>query len=429
MSNLAARIGIAAAATVAALVPAATAHAGTQPAAHAGTETNAHAGTETSARNGTAAAQPPAAPGTATRPVLTAAEASRFTPAAYLEHSGLHTAPILDPWRPGPVRTHGVRPDIVVRPGQSIQAAVNAVHRLGGEKRRHIQIKPGVYTGPVFIPAGGPPVTIYGTGDARIEFAIDAAVTPAEWAAAVNPGGQRYAEGDPAWAMYQSCATRTQTTAGLCASVVWSESPGLEIAGLTIVNTLPDLAGTHQAVALRTDADRTLIERVRLISRQDTLHTNAADINRIARVVVRDSYVEGDTDFVFGRATAVFERVHFHTVSSRKPTGGVVFAPSTHPAEPFGFLVRHSLVTTDPGYQGAHLGRAWDQSAGATGYIPGTSPNGQLVIRESLVDSGYDAVAPWAPAATTARPFAGNTATDRDLNDPRYNRLWEFRTR
>jgi pectinesterase len=377
---------------------------------------------------GPASAGADAAPGTATRPVLSSAEAARFTPSAYLEHSGPYAAPVVDPWRPGPVRTIGVRPDVVVRPGDSVQQAVNMAFRLGGERRRYVLLLPGVYPGTVFIPAGGPPLTLYGFGDVRIEFSLDAGITPAAWAAAVNPSGQ-YVEGDPAWAMYQSCATRTQVTIGLCASVVWSESPGLEVAGLTIVNTLPDVAGTHQALALRTDADRTLVERVRLISRQDTFHTNAADAARIARVVVRDSYIEGDTDFVFGRATAVFERVHFHVVSTRKPTNGVVFAPSTNPLYPFGFLVRHSLITTDAGYDGAptaHLGRAWDQSAGSTGYLPDISPNGQLVICESVIDAGYDAVAPWAAAATTARPFVGNVDPNRNLDDPLFNRLWEY---
>ena len=50
------------------------------------------------------------------------------------------------------------------------------------------------------------------------------------------------------------------------------------------------------------------------------------------------------------------------------------------------------------------------------------------MIRESAIDAGYDADAPWAPAATTARPFAGNVAPDRDLDDPLFNRLWEYRT-
>jgi pectinesterase len=316
-----------------------------------------------------------------------------------------------------------------------VQAAVNAVFAAGGTGRRYIKVLPGTYPGTVFIPAGGPPLTIYGAGrasDVRLQFTVDATITPAAWAQLVNPAGQ-YVEGDPAWPMFRSCATRTSATAGLCATVVWSQSPDLQLRGLTITNTLLDTvdAGTHQALALRTDADRTQLEDLRLISRQDTFYANAADPARPARVSMRDSYVEGDTDFVFGRAVAVFERVHFRTVSTRKPTDGVVFAPSTAPANPFGFLVRHSLITTDAGDDAAptaHLGRAWDQSAGATGYLPGVSPNGQLVIRESAIDAGYNADAPWAPAATTARPFAGNVAADRNLDDPLFNRLWEFRT-
>jgi pectinesterase len=318
----------------------------------------------------------------------------------------------------------------------TVQAAVNAAFAAGGTGRRYVKVLPGTYTGTVFIPAGTPPLTLYGAGrpdEVRLEFTVDATATPAQWAAQVNPSGQ-YAEGDPAWDMFQSCATRTSATAGLCATVVWSQSPDLRLRGLTITNTLLDTvdSGTHQALALRTDADRTQIEQVRLISRQDTFYANANDPERIARVLVRDSYVEGDTDFVFGRASALFERSRFHLVSTRKPSGGVVFAPSTVPTHPYGFLVRHSWITADEGYRAAatatgRLGRAWDQGAGATGYLPGVSPNGQLVIRDSYLGAGFDPVAPWAPAATTARPFAARTDPGRDLDDPAYNRLFEYR--
>jgi pectinesterase len=118
-------------------------------------------------------------------------------------------------------------------------------------------------------------------------------------------------------------------------------------------------------------------------------------------------------------------------VSTRKPAGGVIFAPSTTPAYPYGFLVLLSAVTADGGYQAqaapsGHFGRAWDQGASATGYLPGTSPNGQLVIRDSLLGAGFDTTAPWAPAATTGRPFLAGTDPARDLDDPTRNRLWEF---
>jgi pectinesterase len=384
--------------------------------------------------HGHTAAQTP--PGTATRPILSRSEAARFVPENYLGWSGPYAAPVADPWRPKPIEAR--RPDFVVGPHRfgTVQQAVNAAFEAGGTARRYIAILPGVYTGTVFIPAGSPPLTLYGAGrasDVRLEFTVDAAITPAAWAALVNPDG-RYAEGDPAWAMFRSCATRTSTTAGLCATVVWAQSTDLQLKGLTITNTLLDTVdrGTHQALALRTDADRAQLEDMRLIGRQDTFLANANDVARIARVSVRDSYIEGDTDFVFGRASAVFTHTHFHLVSTRKDSGGVIFAPNTDPNYPYGFLVTRSLITADAGYRAAptgFFGRAWDQNAGSTGYLPGITPNGQLVIRDSVLGQGFNTTTPWAPAATTARPFAARTDAGRDLDDPNFNRLWEYGNR
>jgi pectinesterase len=387
------------------------------------------------------------APGTVTRPVLTAAEAQRFSPAAYFASSGRYDSPTPDRWRPSGIKLHGVTPDFVVSatPGaaganataagtyDTVQKAVNAAITAGGDARRYIEVRPGTYTGTVFVPAGGPPLTIYGRGrveDVRLQLTVDATITPAQWAQVVNPSGQ-YVEGDPAWPMYASCATKTTATAALCATVVWSAATDFQLRDLTITNTLLDTVdkGTHQALALRTDGDRTQLESVRLIGRQDTFYANAGDPDRIARVSVLESYIEGDTDFVFGRATAVFERCQFELVSSRKPANGVIFAPNTAPAWPYGFLVTRSRLNADEGYVAAptgRLGRAWDQGASATGYLPGITANGQLVIRDSHLGAGFNVVAPWAPAATTSRPFVGSIEPGRTLDDPNANRLWEY---
>src|SRR5688500_12028622 len=102
-----------------------------------------------------------AAPGTASRPVLSPAEAAQFRPSNYLGWSGTYAAPVRDPWRPRPIVTG--RPDFVVggHGFATVQAAVNAAVRAGGTARRYIAIRPGVYTGTVFIPAGSPPLTLY----------------------------------------------------------------------------------------------------------------------------------------------------------------------------------------------------------------------------------------------------------------------------
>lgn len=112
------------------------------------------------------------------------------------------------------------------------------------------------------------------------------------------------------------------------------------------------------------------LEKVRLLGRQDTLYLNTSNLrneavtDRISRVYVKDSYVEGDVDYVFGRANAVFDNVHFHTVSTRRSPEAYVLAPNTLPDNPYGFLVKNSRFTGDSGYQGsfkAKLGRARDQ--------------------------------------------------------------------
>jgi pectinesterase len=381
--------------------------------------------------------EPQRSPGTVTRPILSPKEAAPYTAANYLARSGTIAAPATDPWTPKPIRTERIVPDYVVAPTaaySTVQKAVNAAVETGRTDRIYIKLRPGTYTGTVYVPAGAPPITLYGGGSrpeaVSIDFTLDATTTPADYAALVNPNGQ-YVVGDPAWDMYYSCASRTATNLGGCATVLWTQSDDFQLSNLTVRNTLLDSvdSGTHQAIAVRTDGDRAQLEGVRLISRQDTAYFNTVDINTIARVFVRNSYLEGDTDFVYGRATAVFENDRFRVVSSRKPTNGVIFAPSTDPRWPYGFLVVNSRITADTGYATAptaHLGRAWDAGAGTTGYLPGSSPNGQLLIRNSYLGTGFDRVAPWAPAATTARPFTASISPERNLDDPTYNRLWEY---
>ena len=83
-------------------------------------------------------------------------------------------------------------------------------------------------------------------------------------------------------------------------------------------------------------------------------------------------------------------------MSVRKPAGGVIFSPDTLPGYRYGFLVQYCRISADNGYVTAptgHFGRAWDQGASSTGYLPGVSPNGQLVIRNSELGPGFDVLA------------------------------------
>lgn len=384
--------------------------------------------------------------GTPTRGILTASEAAPYTPANYFARGGLLAAPD-GPWHPTAIRLDAVSTPWRVGPNepwQTVQQAINAAIRQATDRSRiYISVQPGVYQGAVYIPADAPPITLFGTGkqpeDVRLELALDSQFSPAQYRQTVNPARQ-FREGDPAWYLYSQCAAKTSALIGTnCAAVVWSQSHDLQIARLSIVNSLLDTVdgGTHQGVALRTDGDRVQLENVRLIGRQDTVYLNTSNrenlavTDRISRVLVKDSYIEGDVDYVFGRASVVFDGVEFHTVSSRGSQEAYVLAPNTLPDQPYGFLVLNSRFTGDAGYQGSYkakLGRAWDQGAGKTGYLPGKTANGQVLIAWSTIDSSYDRLSPWGSAATTSRPYRANPAPDRHLNDTAWNRLWEWQT-
>jgi pectinesterase len=49
-----------------------------------------------------------------------------------------------------------------------------------------------------------------------------------------------------------------------------------------------------------------------------------------------------------------------------------------------------------------------------------------LVIRDSQIDGSYNLQQPWGDAAYSERPFSGNVAPNRDLNDTGFNRLWQY---
>lgn len=385
----------------------------------------------------------PLSTGTVTRPLLTSQEAVPYTAENYFAQGGLRSHP-QGAWQPSDINLTDIATPWRVAdsgaPFTRVQQAVDAaIAQHQGSERIYIRLEPGVYTGTVYIPDDAPPITIFGMGkqpDAvRIELALDSQFSPAQYRQTVN--ADDYPPHSPAYYQYALCAGKTTALIGTnCAAVFWSQSNDLQLVNLTIANSLLDTVdgGTHQGVALRTDGDRIQLQNVRLLGRQDTLYLNVSNrrndalTDRITRVYVKDSYIEGDVDYVFGRANTVFEGVHFHTVSSRQSPEAYVLAPNTLPDNPYGFLVKNSRFTTDDGYKGtfkAKLGRAWDQGAGKTGYVPEKTANGQVLIMNSTIDSGYDSLSPWGAAATTARPFKGNASPSRQLNDVQYNRLWE----
>ncbi len=381
-----------------------------------------------------------AAPGTTARPILTAGEAKNFT----ADHYFLSLNPNAAPWKPSAISLPA-QPDFVVGPAgtagvthTTIQAAVDAAITRHTSKRQYIAIMPGEYEGTVYVPIASGSLTLYGTGDkaidVKISAAIDSEIDPTSWRRLVNPAG-KYMPGKPAWYMFDKCQSKRAATVGvMCSAVVWSQNNGLQLQNLTIENNLGDSvdAGTHQAVALRSDGDQVQINNVNILGRQNTFFVtnsgvqNVLQNDRQTRTLVTNSYVEGDVDLVSGRGAVVFDNTDFRIVNSRTQQEGYVFAPATLSNVYYGFLATNSRFTA-AGDGVAQLGRSLDVDGNV---------NGQVVIRDSVINQGFNMEKPWADAAMSKRPFSGNTGAQdekgeiqRDLNDTQFNRMWEFNNR
>jgi pectinesterase len=152
----------------------------------------------------------------------------------------------------------------------------------------------------------------------------------------------------------------------------------------------PGIAGT-QAVAIKVQGDRSAFHHCRFLGHQDTLYADSMSLGVFARQYFSHCYAEGDVDFVFGRATAVFEHCHFRTLTRTDLASapyGFVFAPSTAGANPRGYLVTRSRVSSGAPDAFYKLARPWVPSSD-------TTARPMLTVRDTHLDAGIDAVAPY----------------------------------
>ncbi|MGW3726391.1 pectinesterase family protein [Streptomyces sp. NPDC000851] len=250
----------------------------------------------------------------------------------------------------------------------SVQAAVTAA----GGSGRTLVIAPGTYRETVAVDVTRTEMTWLGaSGDPRDVVIVydNAAGTP-------KPGGGTYG------------------TTGSATTLV--QADGFTARHITFANDWlradhPDISGT-QAVAIKVQGDRCAFHHCRFLGHQDTLYADSFDLGLFARQYYAHCYVEGDVDFVFGRATAVYEHCHFRTLNRTDLTGapyGFVFAPSTAGANPRGYLVTRSRVSSEAPDAFYKLARPWVPSSDTTAHP-------MLTVRDTWLGTGIDAVAPYA---------------------------------
>ncbi|MFG1967869.1 pectinesterase family protein [Nonomuraea fuscirosea] len=247
----------------------------------------------------------------------------------------------------------------------NVQDAVNAVPS-GNTRPVTILVRKGTYKQQVVIPADKPHITLAGdTRDPR-----EVVLTYDVSAATPKPDG-----------------SGPYGTSGSASYVIGA--PDFTARDLTFENAYDEAAnGASQAVAVRTTGDRQVYDNVRFLGNQDTLYVNTASAGTAARQYFHDCYVEGDVDFIFGRATAVFDGCVIKALSrGSADDNGYVTAASTEVSHPYGILIHRSHLVSDAPAGTFHLGRPWP--AGGS-----TTARGQVLIRESWLGQQVKD-APW----------------------------------
>ncbi|MEY3888348.1 MAG: hypothetical protein RL650_2440 [Pseudomonadota bacterium] len=174
-------------------------------------------------------------------------------------------------------------------------------------------------------------------------------------------------------------------------------------------------SGGAQGVALSLKGDRIHLKNMRLIGHQDTLFTDRAGPVQ-GRVLVQNSMIAGDVDFIFGGARLVIDQSLIISRAGRRTpgNGGHVLAPSTAPQEALGFLVIRSQLLGQPGLaKGAvSVGRAWDFGVKRGEWVAGVSPNGEATVTQSELGPHFgDGLALWGRSTSGRAPsYEGSQA-------------------
>ncbi|MFC7261745.1 pectinesterase family protein [Streptomyces lutosisoli] len=246
----------------------------------------------------------------------------------------------------------------------TVQAAVNAA--AAGDT---VSVAEGTYTEIVNVPVSKTGLTIKGaTGNAE-----DVVITYDRAAGYTDASGNKYGT--------------------LGSSVATFSASNLTVTGITVRNTFdkaahPEITDT-QAVAVTAQGDRQTFTNDRFISRQDTVLNWSPSSTGQYRQYFYSSFISGDVDFVFGNATAVYDRVNIQLRDSGAAAGGLngfLSAPNTSSAKTYGILVTGSSVSSSAAANTYYLGRPWHPTSDAVG---------QLVIRQTSLPAAVKVAGPW----------------------------------
>jgi pectinesterase len=150
------------------------------------------------------------------------------------------------------------------------------------------------------------------------------------------------------YAQKHSTLGEEKGTSGSATAYIYA--PDFEADGITFSNTAGPVG---QAVAVLVKGDRAVFRKCRFLGHQDTLYAYGQQYSSQSRQYYEDCYIEGTVDYIFGWATAVFNRCELHSVNN-----GYVTAAATPEGQAYGYVFFDCHLTAAPGVK-AYLGRPW----------------------------------------------------------------------
>ncbi|XP_068648140.1 pectinesterase 31 [Aristolochia californica] len=206
----------------------------------------------------------------------------------------------------------------------TVQEAIDIVP-LCNTRRTIIRISPGIYRQPLYVPKTKNLITL-------------AALRPEDTILTWNNTAARIDH-------HQGSRLIGTGTFGCGSTIVEGEDFIAE--NITFENSAPE--GSGQAVALRVTADRCAFYNCRFLGWQDTLYLH------YGKQYLRDCYIEGSVDFIFGNSTALLEHCHIHCKSP-----GFITAQSRKSSQEItGYVFLRCVITGNGGASYSYLGRPW----------------------------------------------------------------------
>lgn len=141
---------------------------------------------------------------------------------------------------------------------------------------------------------------------------------------------------------------------------------------ITFENSAGSGEQVGQALAVYVDADRARFKNCRFLGRQDTLFTGPKPANpgeegetavKGPRQYYESCYIEGDVDFIFGSATAVFYKCEIVSLNRNKEINGYITAAATGENERFGYVFIDCSLIANVTPESVYLGRPWRKYA------------------------------------------------------------------